>query len=113
MFFQENAGNMSHRLPFLRLVATQLQVPIFALDYRGYGLSEGAPRQAGIIADAQVCGVDGLLVVVGVVVCSANVYRGVYTHGQQPNPPPPQPTQPPPAPQPIPQTKNRPRSTTC
>jgi hypothetical protein len=30
VFFQENAGNMSHRLPFLRLVARALDVPIFA-----------------------------------------------------------------------------------
>lgn len=30
LFFQENAGNMSHRLPFLRLIAQQLQVSIFA-----------------------------------------------------------------------------------
>lgn len=53
MFFQENAGNMSHRLPFLRLVATQLQVPIFALSYRGYGQSMGVPKQPGIMQDAQ------------------------------------------------------------
>lgn len=30
MFFQENAGNMSHRLPFLRGLARVLQVAIFA-----------------------------------------------------------------------------------
>lgn len=45
---------MSHRLPFLRLVATQLQVPIFALDYRGYGMSQGVPKQPGIMQDSQV-----------------------------------------------------------
>jgi len=52
---------MSHRLPFLRLVATQLQVPIFALDYRGYGSSEGVPKQPGIMQDAQVSGGWGWL----------------------------------------------------
>jgi hypothetical protein len=30
LFFQENAGNMSHRLPFLRVLAMQLQCSIFA-----------------------------------------------------------------------------------
>jgi hypothetical protein len=30
LFFQENAGNMSHRLPFLRVVSQQLQCSIFA-----------------------------------------------------------------------------------
>ena len=30
LFFQENAGNMSHRLPFLRGVARMLNVAIFA-----------------------------------------------------------------------------------
>eukprot|EP00878_Enallax_costatus_P034538 GHUV01038300.1.p1 GENE.GHUV01038300.1~~GHUV01038300.1.p1 ORF type:complete len:276 (+),score=63.48 GHUV01038300.1:938-1765(+) len=53
LFFQENAGNMSHRLPFLRLVAQQLQVSIFAPSYRGYGMSEGKPNQRGLQLDAQ------------------------------------------------------------
>eukprot|EP00877_Chromochloris_zofingiensis_P001577 jgi/Chrzof1/1141/Cz01g42040.t1 len=44
---------MSHRLPFLRLIAQQLQVPIFAPSYRGYGQSEGSPSQPGIMQDAQ------------------------------------------------------------
>jgi len=53
VFFQENAGNMSHRLPFLRLVANYLQVVILAPSYRGYGMSEGKPSQAGLMQDAQ------------------------------------------------------------
>eukprot|EP00879_Flechtneria_rotunda_P007125 GHRR01007477.1.p1 GENE.GHRR01007477.1~~GHRR01007477.1.p1 ORF type:complete len:303 (+),score=94.95 GHRR01007477.1:94-1002(+) len=53
LFFQENAGNMSHRLPFLRLIAQQLQVSIFAPSYRGYGMSEGKPNQHGLQLDAQ------------------------------------------------------------
>lgn len=53
MFFQENAGNMSHRLPFLRGLARMLQVSIFAPSYRGYGQSEGKPNQRGLQLDAQ------------------------------------------------------------
>lgn len=37
MFFQENAGNMSHRLPFLRGLARMLQVSIFAPRYNSNG----------------------------------------------------------------------------
>lgn len=37
MFFQENAGNMSHRLPFLRGLARMLQVAIFAPRWVGRG----------------------------------------------------------------------------
>eukprot|EP00879_Flechtneria_rotunda_P031619 GHRR01034557.1.p1 GENE.GHRR01034557.1~~GHRR01034557.1.p1 ORF type:complete len:203 (+),score=67.20 GHRR01034557.1:466-1074(+) len=44
---------MSHRLPFLRLIAQQLQVSIFAPSYRGYGMSEGKPNQHGLQLDAQ------------------------------------------------------------
>ncbi|WIA21964.1 hypothetical protein OEZ85_004325 [Tetradesmus obliquus] len=53
LFFQENAGNMSHRLPFLRVLAQQLQCSIFAPSYRGYGMSEGRPNQRGLQLDAQ------------------------------------------------------------
>jgi pimeloyl-ACP methyl ester carboxylesterase len=53
MFLQENAGNMSHRLPFLRALALNLRVPIFAPSYRGYGQSEGKPTERGIAADAR------------------------------------------------------------
>ncbi|MEW5303342.1 MAG: hypothetical protein WDW38_001670 [Sanguina aurantia] len=53
MFFQENAGNMAHRLPFLRLLVQQLQCPVFAPSYRGYGLSKGQPNERGLKLDAQ------------------------------------------------------------
>lgn len=53
MFFQENAGNMSWRLPFLKLLAKQLNCSIFALSYRGYGLSGGSPTEKGLKMDAE------------------------------------------------------------
>lgn len=46
-----NAENISHLLPILKqLFGAGLQ--IFALDYRGYGRSEGAPSEQGTYQDA-------------------------------------------------------------
>lgn len=53
LFFQENAGNMSYRLPFLRLVTHHLNCSVFAPSYRGYGLSQGSPTERGLQQDAQ------------------------------------------------------------
>lgn len=35
LFFQENAGNMSWRLPFIALLVRQLDCAVFVLGYRG------------------------------------------------------------------------------
>jgi hypothetical protein len=52
LFLHGNAGNASHRLPnAARLVA--LDASVLLLDYRGYGLSEGRPDEAGVYADAR------------------------------------------------------------
>ncbi|XP_072971346.1 alpha/beta hydrolase domain-containing protein WAV2 isoform X1 [Typha angustifolia] len=53
LFFQENAGNIAHRLEFVRLMMQRLQCNVFMLSYRGYGESDGYPSQHGIIRDAQ------------------------------------------------------------
>ncbi|GFR41473.1 hypothetical protein Agub_g2163 [Astrephomene gubernaculifera] len=53
IFFQENAGNMSFRLPFLRLLVYRLNAVVFAMSYRGYGLSEGRPSEEGLQKDAR------------------------------------------------------------
>ena len=53
IFFQENAGNMAMRLPFLRALVRALGCAVLAPSYRGYGLSEGAPSEAGLRLDAQ------------------------------------------------------------
>lgn len=53
IFFQENAGSMAWRLPFLRQLARFLDCSILAPSYRGYGLSEGSPSEAGLQLDAQ------------------------------------------------------------
>ena len=57
IFFQENAGNIAHRLPnvgeLLRHVGPAGAGAVLLLSYRGYGHSEGAPSEAGIRRDAQ------------------------------------------------------------
>ncbi|CAI9286125.1 unnamed protein product [Lactuca saligna] len=53
LFFQENAGNIAHRLEMVRIMLQKLQCNIFMLSYRGYGASDGYPSQQGIIKDAQ------------------------------------------------------------
>ena len=47
-----NAGNASHRLPIAALLR-ELGVHVLLIDYRGYGLSEGRPSEAGVYADAR------------------------------------------------------------
>lgn len=53
IFFQENAGNIAHRLEMVRIMLQRLQCNVFMLSYRGYGASEGFPSQHGITKDAQ------------------------------------------------------------
>lgn len=60
LFFQENAGNIAHRLEFIDLMMQRLHCNVFMLSYRGYGESEGFPSQHGLIKDAQAA-LDHLL----------------------------------------------------
>ncbi|KAK8937991.1 hypothetical protein KSP40_PGU014848 [Platanthera guangdongensis] len=53
LFFQENAGNIAHRLEFVRAMMQRLHCNVFMLSYRGYGASDGSPSQHGITKDAQ------------------------------------------------------------
>jgi uncharacterized protein len=48
-----NAGNISHRLDNLRLFRDRLGVGVLLFDYRGYGLSDGAPSETGTYHDAR------------------------------------------------------------
>jgi hypothetical protein len=52
LFLHGNAGNASHRLPNAAALM-QLGTHVLLLDYRGYGLSEGTPAEAGVYADAR------------------------------------------------------------
>jgi fermentation-respiration switch protein FrsA (DUF1100 family) len=46
-----NAGNISHRIERLTIFR-ELGAHLMMLDYRGYGISEGAPYEAGTYLDA-------------------------------------------------------------
>ncbi len=59
LFLHGNAGNASHRLPNAQALV-RLGTHVLLLDYRGYGLSEGRPSEAGVYADARA-GLDHLL----------------------------------------------------
>ncbi|MFH1263641.1 MAG: alpha/beta hydrolase [Pseudomonadota bacterium] len=51
LFFHGNAGNISHRLERI-LTLHSLKVRFFLLGYRGYGESEGKPKEDGLYRDA-------------------------------------------------------------
>jgi len=52
LMFHGNAENIGYGLGRLRVLA-RLGVNVLALDYRGYGKSEGSPDEAGIYRDAE------------------------------------------------------------
>lgn len=52
LFCHANAGNIGLRIPNYGHIVEKLHANILALDYRGYGLSEGTPSEAGLIEDA-------------------------------------------------------------
>jgi len=51
LWFHGNAENIGYNLEHLRMLAT-IGVNILAVDYRGYGKSEGSPDEAGVYHDA-------------------------------------------------------------
>jgi fermentation-respiration switch protein FrsA (DUF1100 family) len=50
--FHGNAGNISQRAEVFRFL-WEIPVTILAVEYRGYGRSEGTPSEAGLYLDAQ------------------------------------------------------------
>ena len=51
LWFHGNAGNLADRMDHLQILSL-LGVNVFAIDYRGYGKSEGSPDEEGIYRDA-------------------------------------------------------------
>lgn len=48
-----NAGNVTDRADWIRLLQQDMRVSVLVFDYRGYGKSEGKPYEEGIIADGR------------------------------------------------------------
>jgi len=59
LFCHGNGGNLSSRLDKI-LILEQAKVNIFIIDYRGYGLSSGKPKESGLYLDAKA-GYDYLI----------------------------------------------------
>jgi len=53
LFFHGNAGNLSHRADLLIELAIRTPASVFVVGYRGYGRSEGRPKEAGLYLDAR------------------------------------------------------------
>lgn len=53
LFFQENAGNIGHRVTNIAFIIRHLRCRVLILSYRGYGASEGSPTERGTRRDAQ------------------------------------------------------------
>lgn len=51
LLFHGNAGNISHRLDYLRMF-NQLDHSVLIVDYRGFGRSTGSPSEEGTYRDA-------------------------------------------------------------
>src|SRR5215207_8510833 len=51
VYFHGNGGNLSVWLPILATLHG-LNLRVFAVDYRGYGLSSGSPSEQGLYRDA-------------------------------------------------------------
>lgn len=53
LYFHGNAGNAGDRLGRARILVQRFGLDVFLVDYRGYGLSEGEPSEAGLYRDAR------------------------------------------------------------
>lgn len=52
LYFHGNAGNLTYRLENIAFLL-RLPVNVFAVDYRGFGHSQGRPTEAGVYRDAE------------------------------------------------------------
>jgi uncharacterized protein len=52
LVFHGNAGNIGHRVPWIGMLQS-LPANVWIIDYRGYGRSDGLPREKGLYLDAE------------------------------------------------------------
>jgi len=52
LWLHGNGGHVAGRLPRLVILREHVDASVLLVDYRGYGRSEGAPSEAGLLADA-------------------------------------------------------------
>jgi fermentation-respiration switch protein FrsA (DUF1100 family) len=53
LFLPGNSWNLRHRIPAFNLMGEKIKADIFAVNYRGYGLSEGKPSLEGLLKDGR------------------------------------------------------------
>ena len=53
LFFHGNAGNMGMWMDNIEQMVRRVGVNVLAIDYRGYGDSEGSPTEKGLLNDAE------------------------------------------------------------
>ena len=53
LFCHGNGGNITHRAEEIRALHDRVGAAVLAMDYRGYGKSEGKPDERGVLADAR------------------------------------------------------------
>ncbi|HBO45669.1 MAG TPA: alpha/beta hydrolase [Planctomycetaceae bacterium] len=53
LFCHGNAGNITHRAGMLESMHDRVGASVMIFDYRGYGRSEGKPKEKGVLADAR------------------------------------------------------------
>jgi fermentation-respiration switch protein FrsA (DUF1100 family) len=53
LFCHGNGENVAFAPEYLEYLRDELNVAVFAFDYRGYGRSEGSPSEAGVLADGR------------------------------------------------------------
>jgi uncharacterized protein len=52
-FLPGNSWNLRHRIPAFNEIGKRLKANLFAVNYRGFGLSEGVPSLDGILKDGE------------------------------------------------------------
>jgi len=53
IYFHGNAANIGYRLPNVAEFVNQLGINVLMLEYRGFGNSEGAPSERGLMLDGE------------------------------------------------------------